>query len=546
MLRNGGQILVDGLANYGARALFGVPGESYLPLLDALYQHPQLRFISCRQEGGAAYMAEAWGKLSGTPGICCASRGPGAANAMVGVHTAFQDSTPMLLLVGQIPTHESGREAFQELDYRLVYAGVAKAVLTATNTAQLPELLQRAWHTALAGRPGPVVLVLPEDVLNASVDVADLPPPNIPALAPTEAGMQAFAEHLNAARRPLLLAGGAGWTLECFSLLGEFAKQQQLPVAAAFRRQDCMDNRNEHYVGELGIGANPDLAAAAREADLLIVLAARLGDMTTSGYQILKPEDFAAGQPRRLIHIHPDPNEPNRVFPAALAQTAHPERWLEAALKLPPRQIKDDTQSVRLKTMRDSYKKFTTAKRPPEGQLCLQTIVQHLCTELPEDFIIANGAGNYTAWAQRPMCFTQPRTQLAPTNGSMGYSAAAPLAAKLLRPQTFVVSFTGDGCFLMNGQELATARQYRLPILYLLINNASYGTIRTHQERHFPNRPVATALKNPDFPALAQAYGCFGERVTSTCQFPEVLARAKAHLESDAGSPAVIELATAD
>ena len=541
MVRNGGRILADGLAHYGARALFGVPGESYLPLLDALYQHPQLSFISCRQEGGAAYMAEAWGKLSGQPGICCVSRGPGAANAMIGVHTAYQDSSPMLLLVGQIPTIESGREAFQELDYQTVYGGVAKLVLTAAHTAQLPELLQRAWHTALAGRPGPVVLVLPEDVLQGSADAADLPPPTIPDPAPSEAAMQAVARHLKNSRRPLMLAGGACWDAECFKLLGEFSRRQQIPVAAAFRRQDCIDNQHPHYVGELGIGSNPDLAAAARDADVLIVLAARLGDMTTSGYQIFKPDDFSAQSPRRLIHIHPDANELNRVYPAAAAIAAHPLRWLQAALHLPKRAAEPP---ARVTALRQSYQQFTAARRPSEGRLCMQTIVEHLHAELPEDHIIANGAGNYTAWAQRPTTFRRPHSQLAPSNGSMGYSAAAPIAAKLLRPQTFVVSFTGDGCFLMNGQELATARQYRLPVLYLLVNNACYGTIRTHQQRHFPGRPVATELQNPDFPALAQAYGCFGARADTTEQFPAILAKAKAHLQSGAGSPALIELPT--
>ena len=537
--RNGGKVLVDGLVANGVRHAFCVPGESYLAALDAFYDHRRwAELIVCRQEGGAAYMAEAYGKLSGRPGVCFVSRGPGASNAMIGVHTAFQDSTPLLLFIGQIPRAERGREAFQELDYRRVYRGVAKAVMRIERAADIPRRLHDAWATAIGDRPGPVVVELPEDMLMEETVVADRATPTRPAAAPPAESIARFGELLRQSARPVVICGGAAWTPRCNAALAEFSEKHGVPVACAFRRQDMFDNTHPHYVGELGIAPNPDLFDLVRDSDLVIALAARLGEMTTSGYTLFDVPAFDASGARKLVHVFPSAAELNSVYRADLGIDCDAEAFLKAVEKIKAGADNID-RSQRIALAHHSYLQTLQQPRDEGAALRLDAVMRFLRERLPADSIIANGAGNYTLWAQRNYQFSQPKTQLACTNGSMGYGVPAGIAGKLIRPQSVVVSFSGDGCFLMNGQELATAGQYGLNVIFLVINNNRYGTIRSHQERRFPGRPIATSLVNPDFAELARAYGAFGAVVTRTDEFEDAFERALA-----AERPAVIELQT--
>ncbi|MDD9854776.1 MAG: thiamine pyrophosphate-binding protein [Gammaproteobacteria bacterium] len=546
--RSGGRILVDSLLAGGVERVFCVPGESYLPVLDALRdERARIDTIVCRQEGGAAYMADADAKLSGRPGVCFVSRGPGAANAMLGVHTAYQDSTPLLLFIGQIPRAERGREAFQELDYTRVYAGVAKHVIRVDRAADMPGAVCAAWAIATAGRPGPVVVELPEDVLSEESMVEDFP---VGALSPAGAPrspkadlINRFAGMLRAAKRPLVIAGGAAWTPEANRLLSEFADKHATPVACAFRRQDMVDNSRAHFVGELGIRPNPMLFELAQDADLVIALAARLGEITTCGYTLFDVPDFDATGARQLVHVFPgDKKELNSVFRAALFIQRDAETFLRAAQSIDaPAAAARAARIKRIQRARKSYVAFMNQPRHTGEAVRLDRVMEFLRARLPPDSIIATGAGNYTIWAQRNYQFRRPRTQLACTNGSMGYGVPAAVAGKLARPESIVVSFSGDGCFLMNGQELATAVRHNLSIVFIVINNRSYGTIRMHQERRYPGRPFATELVNPDFVALAKSYGAFGARVTRTEDFAPAFEQALA-----AGRPALIELPVQD
>lgn len=537
-MRSGGEILIDGLIKHGATHLFCVPGESYLAALDALFdRQDHIHVITCRQEGGAAYASEAYGKLTGKPGICFVSRGPGASNAMIGLHTASQDSTPLLLFVGQIARNDVGREAFQEMDMQKVYSSIAKKVITINDAKRIPEQLAAAWHCATNGRPGPVVVEIPEDMLVDKVEVADVEPTTVYPAMPSDTSMKLFADLLADAKNPVVICGGAAWTPKASEFLHEFIEKQNLPVVATFRRNDSFNNIHPNYIGELGIAPNPKLLELIKQFDLLIAVAPRLGDMTTSGYTILDvPNLGSKNLSQKLIHVHVDPNEINSVYRADLGIVSHPECFLSAACEIVQRNV---DRSKLIRQGHDNYLAFLTEEKNPGAELRMDKVSEYLRSRLTEDAIITVGAGNFTVWGQRFYQFRQPRTQLGSTNGSMGYGVPAALAAKLVRPNSTVVSFSGDGCFLMNGQELATAVQYNLNIIFLVVNNNCYGTIRSHQQLHYPERAVATYLNNPDFSALAKSYGAFGAVVTKTNQFESIFDEAMV-----ANKPTVIELRT--
>jgi acetolactate synthase-1/2/3 large subunit len=521
-MRTGGRLLVDSLLQQGVELAFCVPGESYLPVLDALYAvRDRLRLIVCRQEGGASYMGEAYGKLTGRPGIVFVTRGPGASNAAIGIHTAVQDSTPLIVFIGQVGSDFADREAFQEIDYRRMYGGSVKWVAEIQRAERVPEYVARAFRVALSGRPGPVVLALPEDMLTAQAEVADVARVVVPAPAPPAPALAQLRTLLAGAKRPLVLAGGSGWSTQACRDLATFAVANALPVASAFRNQDVFDNRHAHYAGDVGIGINPKLAARVRDADVLLVLGERLGEMVTGGYTLLD-----APQPKpTLIHIHPGAEELGRVYQPALAIEAAMGPAAEALAALPP--IAAPVWAGSAAAAHAEYLAWQTPQ-PMPGSVDLWQVVADLRARLPEDAILANGAGNYTAWVARLYRYPGYRTQIAPYSGSMGYGVPAAIAAKAAHPERVVVSWNGDGCFLMNGQELATAVQYGLAVVFIIIDNAMYGTIRMHQERHYPGHVYGTDLVNPDFAALARAYGAHGETVNRTAEFAPALERALA------------------
>ncbi|HEV3240757.1 MAG TPA: thiamine pyrophosphate-binding protein [Casimicrobiaceae bacterium] len=530
-MRTGGQILVDSLLLQGVELAFCVPGESYLPVLDALYDvRDRLRLIVCRQEGGAAYMGEAYGKLTGRPGIVFVTRGPGASNAAIGIHTAAQDSTPLIVFVGQVGGDFVDREAFQEIDYRRMYGSIAKWVAQIDRVERVPEYVARAFRVAQSGRPGPVVLALPEDMLAASADVADVARIEITPVAPAVAAMAQLRAMLAAAQRPLVLVGGSGWNPAACRDLARFAEANALPVACAFRNQDVFDNRHPNYAGDVGIGINPELAARVRGADVLLVLGERLGEMVTSGYTLLAPPE----PEQRLIHVHPGGDELGRVYQPALAIEASLGAACAALAALPPLAAPPWTGSAA--AAHAAYLAWQTPQ-PMPGAVDLWQVVVQLRERLPEDALVASGAGNYTSWLHRLYRYPRYRTQIAPYNGSMGYGVPAAVAAKAVHPERVVVSWNGDGCFLMNGQELATAVQYGLAVVFIVIDNSMYGTIRMHQERAYPARVYGTDLLNPDFAALARAYGAHAETVQRTAEFAPAFERALA-----AGRPALLHL----
>ena len=521
-LRSGGEILVANLIAQGTTHLFGVPGESYLPVLDALYDvRDRMTFVVCRQEGGAAYMADAYGKLTGRPGVAIVTRGPGATNAAVGVHTAAQDSTPMIVLVGQVGSDFVDREAFQEIDYRRMYAGVAKWAAQIDRADRISEYVAHAYRIAMAGRPGPVILALPEDMLSARSDGRDTPRIEALPIAPLPAQIAAVREALSRAQRPLLLVGGSRWDRDACSTLQTLAERAGIPVACAFRHQDLFDNRHPQYAGDVGIGINPALAARVRDADVLLVVGERLGEMTTSGYSLVE----APLPQQTLIHVHPGSDELGRVYQPAIAINATPREFLDALNDALPTAQSSSSQLAH--EAHAAYEAWRAPRAVP-GDVDLWQIVRWLDERLPNDAIVANGAGNYASWIHRNFRFRTYRTQLAPYSGSMGYGVPAAVAAKLLHSDRIVLSWNGDGCFLMNGQELATAVQYRLAIVFVVIDNGMYGTIRMHQERTYPDRVSGTSLVNPDFAALARAYGANGETIASTGEFMPAFERALA------------------
>ena len=531
MMRTGGQILVDNLVAQGVELAFCVPGESYLPVLDALYAvRENLRLIVCRQEGGAAYMAEAFGKLTGRPGIVFVTRGPGASNAAIGIHTAAQDSTPMIVFVGQVGGDFADREAFQEIDYRRMFGSIAKWVAQIDRVERVPEYVARAFRIAQSGRPGPVVLALPEDMLAGTAEVADTARVAPPAVHPSSSQLGELRSLLAAAKRPMVIAGGSGWSARSCADLTRFAEANALPVACAFRNQDVFDNRHANYAGDVGIGINPRLAARVRDADVLLVIGERLGEAVTGGYALL---DVA--QPRQaLIHVHPGADELGRVYQPALAIEASIGPFCAALAALSP--IAGPTWSASPAAAHAEYVAWQTPQ-PMPGAVDLWSVVATLRDALPENAILTNGAGNYATWLHRLYRYPRYRSQLAPYNGSMGYGVPAAIAAKAVHPDRVVISWNGDGCFLMNGQELATSVQYQLAIVFIVIDNGMYGTIRMHQERQYPERVYGTDLVNPDFAALARAYGAGGETVRRTEEFAPALERALA-----ANRPALLHL----
>jgi acetolactate synthase-1/2/3 large subunit len=535
--RTGGQILVDALHIHGVDTAFGVPGESYLDVLDALHDS-DIRFVINRQEGGAAFMAEAYGKMTGKPGICFVTRGPGATNASIGVHTAYQDSTPLILFIGQVGNDFIDREAFQEIDYRRMYGEMAKWVAQIDRADRIPEYIARAFQIATSGRPGPVVLALPEDMLIETAQVADTRRYQPVQAAPAASQIDTLRGMLAESQRPIVLLGGGTWNAQACADLQTFAEANMLPVACTFRFQDLLDNAHPHYVGDVGIGINPKLAARVKEADLIIAIGPRLGEMTTGGYTLL-----ASPVPRqRLVHIYTDPEELGSVYQAELMIASGAPQVCAMLAAMEP--VNAGAWRHTVAEAKADLAAFQV--QPPifakgDAPLDLWQVVQDMMAALPHDTIITNGAGNYASWAHRFWRYGGMRTQLAPTNGAMGYAVPAGVAAKIIDPQRTVITFAGDGEFMMTGQELATAVQYQAGVIIVVFNNSMFGTIRMHQEKTYPGRVSGTTLQNPDFAALARAYGGHGEIVEKTADFAPALARALEHANGKK-LPALIEL----
>jgi acetolactate synthase-1/2/3 large subunit len=527
--RHGGRILVDALVAQGVKMAFGVPGESYLPVLDGMHDvQDKLSFVICRQEGGASYMAEAYGKLTGEPGVLFVTRGPGATNGAIGVHTGFQDSTPMVVFIGQVPNEFAEREAFQEIDYRRMYGQMAKWVAQIDRVERIPELVSHAFHTAVAGRPGPVVLALPEDTLFAQAAVADVPKHHVVRPSPSPSDISRLRELLQAAKQPFVILGGGGWDRDTCLKLQKWVGAAGLAVGTSFRCQDLFDNRSPNYAGDVGIGINPKLAQRVKGADVLLVIGARLGEMTTGGYTLLE----APVPKQTLIHVHAGAEELGRVYRPALAINAGNAQFVDALQKL----NLSGNWKEQTATARHEYVEWTEPRTMP-GKLQYGQVIRWLSDRLPEDAIVAGGAGNFAGWLHRHFRYKGFRTQLGSTNGSMGYGYPAAVAAKLAEPKRTVIALCGDGDYLMTGQELATAVQYGAPFVALVVNNGLYGTIRMHQEREYPGRVFGTSLTNPDFAAYARAFGAHGETVERTEDFEPAFERAYA-----SGKPALIEL----
>lgn len=526
--RTGGQLIVDQLLAQGVERITCVPGESYLAVLDALHD-ASIDVLVCRNEGGAAMMADAYGKMTGRPGICFVTRGPGATNASPGLHIASQDSTPLILFVGQVERGMREREAFQELNYKAVFGSIAKWVVEIEDAARIPELVARAFRIALQGRPGPVVVALPEDVLTDMAEVADAPYVEPAEPYPSPAAMAQFADMLRAAERPLVILGGTRWTQDARDQLAAFAARCALPIATSFRRADRFPSDHPCYAGDVGIGPNPKLAARVKEADLLVLLGARMSEMPSSAYTLIDIPN-----PRqKLVQVHPGVEELGRVYQPALAIEATPGAFAAAleAMPSPP-------QGKWEEATREAHAQFLAWTETPAtlpGDFQYGEVVKALRGQLPADTIICNGAGNYATWIHRYYRFRTGGIQLAPTSGSMGYGIPAGVMAKRQHPERTVIAFAGDGCYLMNGQEFATAVQYGIPVIMVVVDNGMYGTIRMHQEREYPGRVSASHLVNPDFAAYARAFGGHGETVVRTEEFLPAFERAKA-----SGLPAIL------
>ena len=527
-MRHGGQILIDQLKIQGVDRVFCIPGESYLPALDGLYESG-IQTIVGRQEGGVAMMAEASGKLTGRPGIAFVTRGPGATNASAGVHIAFQDSTPMILFVGQIDSSQRDREAFQEVDYKKMFSPLAKWVAEIDSIERIPEYISRAFSVALSGRPGPVVISLPEDTLFAKANVADAPTVKLPKQMVSDQDVVDTINKLKDATNPFIIVGGSGWSSEAAKNLGKFAESLGIPVGTSFRCQDYLDNRHPNYVGDVGIAINPYLLTRIKMADCILVLNARLGEMTTGGYTMF---DIPKTKPF-LIHIHPDPNELGSVYQPDIGLVCNSAEFVKKAVSLSKEyQNKSPTKE------RASYKDWQKPLTTP-GKVKMEVIIKKLSNTLPEETIITNGAGNYNGWLHRYFTYKGWRTQIGSTSGSMGYGLPAAVAAKIQYPNKEVICLSGDGCFQMTMQEFGTACQYGLNIIVIISNNSVYGTIKMHQEREFPGRPSGTTMVNPNFAELAKSYGGYGEVVFSTDQFSDALERAR-----QSNRPAILDLRT--
>lgn len=529
-MRTGGQLVVDALEANGVDRLYCVPGESYLAVLDALHDS-KIETIVCRQEGGAAMMADCHGRLTGRPGICFVTRGPGATNASAGIHIAMQDSSPMIMFIGQVGRAIKEREAFQEIDFKAFFGPVAKWVVEIDDARRIPEFVTRAFAVATSGRPGPVVISLPEDMLTDEVHAAE-PLPWVPVeTRPGAAEMARLKELLEQARRPFVILGGSRWNADAVRQMAAALERWALPVGCQFRRQMLCDQLHPCYAGDLGIGPNPKLAEYVKGADLVLLVGGRFGEMPSSDYTLLK----SPYPDQQLVHVHPDANELGRVYRPTLPINASPIAFAEAfaALDAPARPAWAELTPP----LHQSYLEWSTPPATGPGAVHMGPIMAHLEEVLPEDAIFCNGAGNFATWVHRFHRFRRFATQAAPTSGSMGYGVPGGVAAKHLFRERDVIVFAGDGDFLMNGQEFATACQYGLPIVVVLLNNGSYGTIRMHQEREYPGRVSATRLKNPDFAALARAYGGHGETVAETGEFAPAFERARA-----SGKPAIIEI----
>ncbi|MGY4176136.1 acetolactate synthase-1/2/3 large subunit [Bradyrhizobium sp. USDA 4518] len=526
--RTGGQILIDQLVAQGVERVTCVPGESYLAALDALHDSP-IDVVICRAEGGAAMMAEAYGKLTGRPGICFVTRGPGSTNAAHGVHIAMQDSTPMILFVGQVDTGMREREAFQELDYKAVFGTMAKWAVEIDRPDRIPELVARAFRVALQGRPGPVVISLPENMLTETAAVADAPKVKPAATWPAPADLERLGSMLAGAKAPIVVLGGSAWTAEAAKGIARFAERFDLPVATSFRRASLFDADHSHYAGDLGIGPSPKLRDRITGADVILLIGGRMSEMPSSSYTLL---DIPVPS-QKLIHVHPGAEELGRVYQPALAIQATPAAFAAAVETMMPAAV-PAWKGEAAKAHAD-YLAWTNKPRELPGSFQYGEVVTWLRDRLPKDAIVCNGAGNYAGWIHRHHRFHAFAAQLAPTSGSMGYGVPAAVMAKRHHPDRVVVAFAGDGCFLMNGQEFATAVQYDAPLIVVVIDNAQYGTIRMHQERDYPGRVVGTQLKNPDFALYAEAFGGHGERVERTEDFAPAFERALA-----SGKPAIL------
>jgi acetolactate synthase-1/2/3 large subunit len=529
--RQGGRLLVDQLVVHGVDRAFTVPGESFLPVLDGFYDvKDQLPLVVCRHEAAAANMAEAYGKLTGRPGVALVTRGPGAAHAAIGVHTAFQDSSPMVLFVGDVGSDFRGREAFQEVDFSTMFAPLAKWAARIDDVDRIPEFVARAFQAASSGRRGPVVLALPEDVLAKASKAADARRYSPVEAHPGPEDLLNLQRLLVGAKRPFVILGGSGWTAAACEDMRRFIEANDLPCGCAFRFQDLFDNRNEHYVGDVGIGINPVLAERVRMADLLVVVGARLGEMTTSGYTLIE-----APIPRqKLVHVHCGADEIGRVYQPELGIVSGMPQFAAAVAALTP--VENPPWKGNAAEARADYVAWSSRREIP-GRVQMWEVVDWLNQHAPEDTIYCNGAGNFATWLHRFHRYPSFRTQVAPTSGAMGYGVPAAIAAKMVHPERTVVCFSGDGDFLMSGQELATAVQYSVAVVILVINNGMYGTIRMHQEKHYPGRVIGTQLQNPHFAAYARSFGAVGEIVEDTAQFGPAMERCLA-----AKKPAVIEV----
>jgi len=529
-MRHGGKILADQLVIQGVSTVFTVPGESFLAALDGLYDTDRVQTVTCRQEGGAAMMAEAWGKATGRPGICFVTRGPGAANAMSGLHIAQQDSTPMIMFLGLPALHTEDREAFQEIATSQLFSSFVKWVGIIRDTARIPEHVSRAFHLAQSGRPGPVVLGLPEDMLQHEVDAPDVRPAVIADPQPSATAMANLQDSLIKAKQPLMIVGGPGWSADVRHKIQRFVQRFDLPVATSFRCQDYIDNRLEQYIGHAGVGMEQTLSATIKHADVLMVIGARLGEITTNGYKLV---DIPSPQ-QNLIHVHPSADELGTIYRPELPITASAYAFATAADTL--RAPAASTWNAWRTKARLNYKESIVPVAVP-GAVNYPEIIQMINNSVSGDAVICNGAGNYAAFLHKYYIYRDYRTQLAPTSGSMGYGMPAALAAKLAYPSKTVVAFAGDGCFMMTVQELATAIQHGIAIIVIVVNNGMYGTIRMHQERTYPDRAIGTELVNPDFAALARSFGAHGEVVETTDAFMPAFERALI-----AGKAALIEL----
>jgi acetolactate synthase-1/2/3 large subunit len=529
-MKTGGQLIVEALEANGTDRIFCVPGESYLAVLDALHDS-DIRTIVCRQEGGAAMMADCQGRRTGRPGVCFVTRGPGATNASAGVHIAMQDSVPMILFIGQIAGHARYREAFQEVDYHAFFGDIAKWVVEIDDAARIPELVTRAFAVATSGRPGPVIVSLPEDMLVSEVEAPQALPFTPVETRPGDAELDRLETLLGEAKRPFVILGGTRWSEDAVAHIRRIAEDWALPIGCSFRRQMLFDHCHENYAGDVGIGLNPKLATAIREADLILLIGGRFGEMPSSDYTLMK----SPYPDQKLVHVHVDANELGRVYRPTLAINASPSAFVEAFASRKPKTA--PVWASETKQRHADYLAWSTPPKTGPGAVQMGPIMDYLEGVLPEDAIICNGAGNFATWMHRFHRFRRFNTQAAPTSGSMGYGVPAGVGAKSVFPDREVIVWAGDGDFLMHGQEFATAVQYDLPVIVVILNNGIYGTIRMHQEREYPGRVSGTSLKNPDFAAYARAFGGHGETVETTDAFAPAFERART-----SGKPAIIEI----